>query len=303
MVIQLPPHYIDLVCDAALKSFWRRGALWTFLRRCGISEQLLATWDAHESKRQFLTRLFRRLESNDAGSRTINTIADALSQQSTFPDLDGWEDSEHKRDLAKAAVSALKEYKRSQQEDADAERARGEVRRRATEIRAEALKRQGSLQKFSDRLSGLSKKLGTQQAGYDFQDWFYDLVEFSEIVGRRPYVVDGRQIDGSITVDGTTYLVELKFTGAQAGAPDVDTFYKKVSSKADNTMGILVSICGFSSVAIDEASGPKTPLLLLDHGHIYMLLAGSIKFDELVCRIRRHSSQSGRAYLAAADFG
>ena len=34
----------------------------------------------------------------------------------------------------------------------------------------------------------------------------------------------------------TTYLVELKFTTDQAVAPDIDTFYKKVTTKADNTM-------------------------------------------------------------------
>ena len=62
------------------------------------------------------------------------------------------------------------------------------------------------------------------------QDWFYDLMSFCEIEHRRPYVVRGRQIDGSITLDGTTYLVELKFTEKQIGAPDVDTFYSIFSS-------------------------------------------------------------------------
>ena len=38
---------------------------------------------------------------------------------------------------------------------------------------------------------------------------------FCEVDHRRPYVTEGRQIDGSITVDGTTYLVELKFTAQQ----------------------------------------------------------------------------------------
>ena len=65
---------------------------------------------------------------------------------------------------------------------------------------------------------------------------------FSEIPNRKPYVHGGRQIDGSLTLSGTTYLVELKFTAEQAGVGNIDTFFKKVSSKADNTMGIMVSI-------------------------------------------------------------
>ena len=72
------------------------------------------------------------------------------------------------------------------------------------------------LSKLNDRLTELSTRLGTQQAGYDFQPWFYDLMDYFEIESRRPYVIVGRQIDGSVTVDGTTYLVELKFTREQA---------------------------------------------------------------------------------------
>jgi hypothetical protein len=106
-----------------------------------------------------------------------------------------------------------------------------------------------------------------------------------------------------LTVDGTTYLVELRFTGDQVGSPDVGDFHKKVVSKADNTMGIMVSISGFSSVAISEASGPSTPLLLMDHRHIYFVLGGTITLGELVARIRRHSSQTGEAFLPPELFG
>jgi hypothetical protein len=151
-------------------------------------------------------------------------------------------------------------------------------------------------------LGTLQSAVGTQQGGYDFQDWFYDLLDFSEIVNRRPYVSNGRQIDGSLNVDGTTYLVELKFTAMQADAIDVDTFKAKIESKADNTMGVMVSISGYSSVAVSEASGKKTPLLLLDASHIYLFLTGSLKFTDIITRIRRHAAQTGEAYLPAAKF-
>lgn len=145
-------------------------------------------------------------------------------------------------------------------------------------------------------------RLGDQKAGYDFQDWFYDLLDFSEITNRKPYVHNGRQIDGSITLSGTTYLIELKFTAEQAGVTDIDSFFKKVTSKADNTMGIMVSISGYSSVAKQEASGERTPILLLDHNHLYLVLGGIMGFADVVDRVRRHASQTGEAYLPASDF-
>ena len=116
-------------------------------------------------------------------------------------------------------------------------------------------------------------------------------------------MASGRQIDGSITVGGTTYLVELKFTATQADAPDVDSLLAKVRSKADNTMGIMVSMSGYSSVAIDAASGPRSLLLLLDHRHLYLVLQGIEKFDDVIQRLSRHASQTGRAYLSPDDFG
>ena len=299
---QLPPHYLELVADAALKSYWRRRALWTFLRRCGVKESFLATWLKEESKRDLLYRLFPKLEgSGDAGVRLINRMADSLIQQTSFPDLEGWEDSKQKKEDAKRAVAALKEYRESQRKEAERERDHKAARQRAEEIQQELRRRAQDLEKLSQRLGELSKELGKQKAGYDFQAWFYDVADYFEVVNRRPYVANGRQIDGSITVDGTTYLVELKFTRDQSDAPDIDSLQKKVTTKADNTMGIMVSISGYSSTATKEASGPKTPLLLLDHNHIYMLLSGSITLEELVCRVRRHSSQTGEAYLPACE--
>lgn len=299
----IPPHYLELVADAALKSYWRKRALALFLRRCGVKESFLGTWQSEESKRDFLYRLFPKLEdSGDAGLRLVHRMADALIQQTSFPDLAGWEDSQQKIVDATAVVAALRTYRKAQQVQAASEKERAETRKRAAEINAEIRARALDLSKLEEELVELSKGLGTTAAGYGFQDWFYKLADYYEVPNRRPYVVDGRQIDGSITVDGTTYLVELKFTREQSDAPDIDSFFKKVHGKADNTMGVMFSISGYSSVAKQEASGPKGLLLLFDHSHIYMLLHGACSLAELIGRVRRHASQTGEAYLEPRGF-
>ena len=87
----------------------------------------------------------------------------------------------------------------------------------------------------------------------------------------------------------------------RVGAPDIDTFFAKVSSKADNTMGIFVSMAGYSSVAISEASKPRTPVLLIDAAHIFLVLQGLWELPELISRIRQHASQTSEAYLHASQ--
>ncbi len=303
MPSRLPPHFVELLYDSVLKSFWRKKALRNFLRRSHVSDQFLSSLSDDESKRDWLDRLFPRLENSDRGQALLQQMARSLAEQETFPDLLDWEDSAEKIRDAQAAVTALKEYlDRRDEEKRDEQeviRRRHEAEQRQTAVAHSQM----SFANLRSRLDELCTRLGTQQAGYDFQDWFYDLMAFFDVDNRRPYTVEGRQIDGSITVDGTTYLVELKFTSEQADATAIDSLLKKVNDKADNTMGIIVSMSGYSSVAISEASFSRSPLLLLDASHLYFVLGGLATFPDSLRRVRRHSSQEGAAYLAVSDFG
>lgn len=302
MKTRLTPYYTNLVYDACLKSFWRKKALSKFLRQCGVSESFISTWTPEESKRDFLDRLFAELPKTDRGRSGLLRIATCLMDQQSFPDLENWEDSAIKIKGAHDAVSRLRVYHSRQQDELQSEEEKARVREEFRNRQEQVTRSQQSLQKLNDGLNELGRRLGEQQSGYDFQDWFFALLDFSEIDNRKPYVHDGRQIDGSLTLSGTTYLIELKFTAEQASAPDIDTFYRKVTSKADNTMGIMVSISGYSSIARNEASGERTPILLLDHSHLYLVLGGIMGFGDVIERLRRHASQTGEAYLPASAF-
>ena len=67
-------------------------------------------------------------------------------------------------------------------------------------------------------------------------------------------------------------------------------------------MGVMISISGYSSVAKSEASGGKTPLLLFDHSHIYLVLGGIMGLTDVINRVRRHASQTGEAFLSVDSF-
>lgn len=303
MATKITPHLIQLAYEATLKSFWRKETLRKFLRECHIADAHLSSWAHDESKREFLDRTFASLQKSDKGKAVIFQMASSLAEQIAFPDLRYWEDSETKIAEAAKAVSDLKILLRRQTEEIRSEREKDEAKAKTRQEREQIQRNKTDLSKLGELLTELHPHIGTQKGGYDFQDWFYDLVAYAEIENRRPYVTSGRQIDGSITIDGTTYLVELKFTANQAGAPDIDIFKSKVESKADNTMGVFVSISGYSSVAITEASGKKTALLLLDASHIYLSLTGAMRLSEIIQRIRRHASQTGESYLPSNMFG
>lgn len=297
MAAKITARLIELTYEAALKSYWRKEALRKFLRASHIAESHLATWAEGESKREFLDRTFSKLQASDRGKALIYEMARSLSEQTSFPDLRSWEDSAQKTADAKQAVAEIKAYLKQQDEEIRSEQDKDAAKAKAREERQEIQRHTTDRAKLQRRLEELTPAIGTQQGGYDFQEWFYDVLQFSEITSRRPYVSKGRQIDGTLTNEGTTYLVELKFTGVQAGSTDIDSLKAKVDSKADNTMGVMVSISGYSSRAIEEASGKQTKLLLMDASHLYLFLQGVIRFSEIISRSRRHASQTGDSYL------
>jgi flagellar biosynthesis GTPase FlhF len=302
LAAKITPRLIELTYEAALKSYWRRNALRKFLRASHVAESFIATWAEEESKRDVLDRLFQQLQQSDRGNALIFQMARSLSEQTTFPDLRNWEDSAQKIQDAHKAVQELKAYLNKQDEEIRTEKERKEAQERAREERAKIQRSLTDKAELQNRLDNLHSKVGTQEGGYAFQDWFYDFLDFSEITNRRPYNSGGRQIDGSLTLHGTTYLVELKFTGSQSDATDIDSLRSKVEDKADNTMGIMISISGYSSVAINGASGRRSTLILLDAQHIYMCLSGVLSFGDIISRVRRHASQTGESYLPVAKF-
>lgn len=302
MAVKVTAHLVQLCYEAALKSFWRRESLRKFLRQSHVAESHLATWSSEESKRDFLDRTFAALQRTDKGKAVIGAMAISLAEQSSFPDLRNWEDSAIKIKEAHNAVAELKAYIARQPEEVRTQRERDAIKARVREEREAAQKQRVSIDVLQQRLNDLAPQMGTSDGGYAFENWFYDFLTFSEIENRRPYKANGRQIDGSVTVDGTTYLVELKFTASQSGSPDIDVFRGKVESKADNTMGVFLSMAGYSSVAVSEASGKKTTLLLLDASHVYLVLGGVMQLVDVIRRVRRHASQTGEAFLPVSSF-
>lgn len=302
MATKITPRLIELTYEAVLKSYWRREALRKFLRASHVADSFISSWAEGESKRDFLDRLFQKLQPTDKGNADIFQMARSLSEKTTFPDLRNWENSAQMIQEAHKAVQELKSYLKKQDEEIKSEKDRKEAQEQSRKEREKIQRSLTDKTKLQQMLDELHPKVGTQEGGYEFEKWFYELLDFCEITNRKPYKSDGRQIDGSLTLDGTTYLVELKFTKEQSAATDIDSLKAKVNKMADNTMGIMISIAGYSSVAISDASGSRTTLIILDASHLYLFLSGSLKFPDVISRVRRHVSQTGEAYLPTNKF-
>src|SRR6516162_5694090 len=119
---KLNPVVVNLIYDALLKCFWRKEALKRFLRTVGISGSYIAQLDNNETKRVWLDRLFPLVSEHENGTELLLTMGRSLATMTSFPDLQGWEDSAKKLEEAKAAVAGLATVLRADDDRVVAER-------------------------------------------------------------------------------------------------------------------------------------------------------------------------------------
>ena len=303
---RLPSYFIDLTQDACLRAYWRKDALRNFLAQHGIRQNILLSWGAEETKAVFLRRIFSALASQKdlIGHKAILKMANSLAEMKSFTDLTGWSDSSEKIQSAHKAVEKLRIELNKINDQLETEKLRNDIQKKSKDEREKSISESQTLDKFQTKLQDLMKNIGSQGAGYQFENWLYEFATFHDISSRKSYKdKDGRQIDGSLTIDGTTFLLEAKFTSAPIGSQEIDIFFNKVRKKADNTMGLIVSINGFLPDAIKTASCDRTFLILLDGSHFFnIIFPQKMTFKETIQRILANASQTGNSYLHIGDF-
>lgn len=88
-----------------------------------------------------------------------------------------------------------------------------------------------------------------------------------------------------------------------AGELRLNHFRAKVESKAANTLGLCISISGFTPAAIAKQS-ERSPLLLMDGADLHAVLDRRISLTEVLERKRRYAVETGAPmYPVAAMLG
>ena len=127
----------------------------------------------------------------------------------------------------------------------------------------------------------------------NFQQRGFDLFDLDP---RAAFRISGEQIDGSFSFEGTDYLLEAKWQNKPIGAKDLDSLASKLSRKLDNTLGLFVSINGFSDDAVDAHSSGGRLVVLMDGSVLMAVLEGRIDLVQLHLRKRRTVAETGNIY-------
>lgn len=301
---KLSPVLIELIQDACCKVFWYKKDLLRFLRLHKIPDNNFYLLDSM-TKAEFLGVLFCALNKNDSQHVSIYNIGVDIINMSSFPCLEKIENSEIRIKDAQKSIQNLKphiEKIKNIFSDEEHKKARRLVEEK---LRIERSLFLGKLETLSKELMSLSTtQLGTQQGGYSFEKWLYNLFILFDLETRKSYKESsGRQIDMAFSLDGQNYIVEAKFTKSQISVSDVDIFNGKLKKLADGTKGFIISISGFEKSALMSASSDRSWILMMDHSHIFSLILNDrISLPDVLKRIIRNASQVGSSYLPISDF-
>jgi hypothetical protein len=101
----------------------------------------------------------------------------------------------------------------------------------------------------------------------------------------------------TVFATGTDFLFEAKWRQEPSNAADLDSFAAKVRRKLENTLGIFLSINGFTPDGIAAHSTGGAVIVLMDGADLMAVLEERIDFVTLLLRKKRHAAQTGEIYL------
>jgi hypothetical protein len=140
--------------------------------------------------------------------------------------------------------------------------------------------------------------LPPQERGFAFERFLTKLFSIFNLKPRGSFRLSGEQIDGSLELDGETYLIEAKWENHLVGLKELLAFYEKIEGKAKLTRGIFISYSGFTKEAIESFSkGRPTNLLVLTGQDLYFVLNGIngefLNLDQAIRLKVRYAAETG----------
>jgi hypothetical protein len=299
MAKQLSPAAVMALKEALCSVYWYKSDLRGFLQLCIANPSILQKFNWDNYKRQIVSDLIDHLVSSpDTHIGDLTKICFEICKISDFNYLKQLDDGATKAERARSAVAQLKQLVDPHQ---DIKREQEEIKKRqelaAKKLRENVAVRQ-KLEQIGSRYKALVCSDNPQGRGFELEKIMYDLFELFDLDPKASFKNLGEQVDGAFSVDGTEYLFEAKWQKELANKADLVVFSDKVRTKLENTLGVFLSINGFSvdGVAAHQAGGSS--ILLMDGGDLMAVFDERIDFVSLLLRKKRHAAQTGNIYLS-----
>lgn len=284
--------------DALSTLYWYKSDLRSFLSATITDPRLLAKLDWGGYKRNVVSQLVDYMAKHeDQCQGEVLRLMSEVSRVGDFSHLERLDGGREKANAARVAVAALRKQALGHDALLDEQR---EAERRRRDAH-EQLLRMTAVRDCLEDLNGdfvvLLGDANHQQRGYRLEKLIRDLFELFDLDPRASFKIVGEQIDGAFTFEATDFLFEAKWQQEPVSADDLDVLAGKLSRKLDNTLGLFLSVNGYSEDGVKTHSSGRRLLILMDGSDLMAVLEGRIDLLQLLLRKRREAAQTGNIYL------
>lgn len=295
---RLSPAAIIALKEALCSIYWYKSDLRSFLSNCTNNPAFIGSLNWDNYKRQIVSDLIDELtRDQEMHIGALTKLCYEVTSITTFIHLEQLDGGEQKARRAREAVEQLKQLVEPHQDKVKDEQA-AEKRRKE---RADKLKRNNAvrekLREINTQFMAIATGSNPQARGFDLERLMYDLFELFDLDPKASFKNTGEQIDGAFSLEGTDYLFEAKWQKDLVGVQDLDVFSSKVQRKLDNTLGVFLSMNGFSPDGVTAHSTGRPSVILMDGADLMAVLEERIDFVTLLLRKKRHAAQTGSIFL------
>lgn len=111
------------------------------------------------------------------------------------------------------------------------------------------------------------------------------------------------QIDGAFKFDGWVYLVECKWRQKLSDMAELDSLNGKISRSGKQTMGLFLSINGWSENVPDLLKiSPDKSIVLMNGNDLRKVLEKLVDLNELISRKVYKLNSTGEPYFSASEY-
>jgi hypothetical protein len=180
---------------------------------------------------------------------------------------------------------------------------------RQEELARLSREREELLQRHSELLlmmfDEMARSDDPQQRGYLLQDLFNRLFDLHEVPVVRSFTRNSgaEQIDGAFKLEGWHYLVECRWREKLADVRELDGLLGQVSRSGKQTMGMFLSVNGWSeNVPGLLKQNPEKVIFLMDGYDLRCVLSLEADLRELLVAKLAALSLDGEPYLSVRNF-
>jgi restriction endonuclease Mrr len=284
--------------DALSNIYWRKKELRQFIELTMENPYIVSTIDWQENpKYESVSQLIDRMAARQDIYQ--NDLLKLLQETSNFKDFSHLKYWDEKGDLTKRAKESVEKLRKQTKGYFDAI----EELNKAAEKRVENLEKVKLTISFTEKLESLKKDFfdiaisdTPQQRGYKLEKLLNEIFLLFDLQPKAAFKITGEQIDGSFTFDNNDYLLEAKWQKALVNAGDLYKFGGKISGKLKNTLGLFISLDGFSPDCTETGSPVVKSMILMDGQDLMLVLDGRIRLNEMIFIKRRQASDTGEIY-------